>query len=93
MPTALLGYAQSWALFRMLMEERPKQMRAYLTLIWDRRTSEHRLTDFGIFAVEVGLMTEDTMPVKRPRLIVPRPVGFFRVSKDNAGVSEDLIRG
>src|SRR5205823_5109546 len=44
---ALLGYAQSWALFRMLMEERPKAMKKYLRLIYDRRTSDHRLADFG----------------------------------------------
>jgi hypothetical protein len=44
--TLLTGYAQSWALFRMLMEERPRELRAYLTLIRDRRTPDHRLTDF-----------------------------------------------
>ena len=43
----LQGYAQSWALFRMLMEKRPKAMKKYLALIRDRRTDEHRLTDFG----------------------------------------------
>jgi hypothetical protein len=42
----LLGYGQSWALFRMLMEERPKAMRAYLELIKDRRTPDYRLDDF-----------------------------------------------
>ncbi len=44
--TLLTGYAQSWALFRMLMEERPRALRAYLDLIRDRRTADHRLTDF-----------------------------------------------
>jgi hypothetical protein len=44
---ALLGYAQSWALFRMLMEERPQALRKYLALIADRRTAEHRLADFA----------------------------------------------
>ncbi len=44
---ALLGYAQSWALFRMLMEERPKALNRYLLLIQDRRTPDHRLTDFA----------------------------------------------
>jgi hypothetical protein len=43
----LLGYSQSWALFRMLMEERPKQLRAYLRTIYPRRTPEHRLADFA----------------------------------------------
>ena len=43
----VLGYSQSWALFRMLMDERPKQLKAYLRLIHDRRTPDHRLTDFG----------------------------------------------
>jgi len=43
----LLGYAQSWALFRMLMEERPADLRRYLALIADRRTPEHRFADFG----------------------------------------------
>jgi hypothetical protein len=44
---AVLGYAQSWALFRMLMEERPQALRKYLALIADRRMPDHRLTDFG----------------------------------------------
>ncbi len=43
----ILGYSQSWALFRLLMEERPKQLRAYLQAIHDRRTPEHRLADFA----------------------------------------------
>ena len=43
----VLGYSQSWALFRLLMEERPEQLRAYLRLIHDRRTPDHRLADFG----------------------------------------------
>jgi hypothetical protein len=41
-----LGYAQSWALFGMLMEERPQALRRYLALIYSRRTPEHRLADF-----------------------------------------------
>lgn len=43
----VLGYAQSWALFRLLMEERPAQLRAYLRTIHARRTPEHRLADFA----------------------------------------------
>lgn len=51
----LLGYAQSWALFRMLMDERPEQLRAYLRLIWPRRSEDHRLTDFGqAFGADLG---------------------------------------
>ncbi len=42
----LLGYAQAWALFRMLMEEQPQALRKYLALIAERRTPDHRLTDF-----------------------------------------------
>src|SRR5262249_50075338 len=42
----LLGYAQSWALFQMLIEERPKALRRYLELIADRRTPDSRLADF-----------------------------------------------
>jgi hypothetical protein len=42
----LLGYAQSWALFRMLIEEQPQALRAYLTLIHPRQTAERRLADF-----------------------------------------------
>ena len=45
-PMMLLAYAQSWALFRMLMEERPTALRQYLSLIRPRRTPDHRLTDF-----------------------------------------------
>jgi hypothetical protein len=42
----LTGYAQSWALFHMLMKDRPRAMRNYLALIYHRRTPKHRLTDF-----------------------------------------------
>lgn len=43
----LLGYSQSWALFRMLMRERPAALRKYMQTIRPRRTPDHRLTDFG----------------------------------------------
>jgi hypothetical protein len=43
----LLGYAQSWALFRMLMEERPQAMRSFLAAIYNRRGIVHRLGDFA----------------------------------------------
>lgn len=43
----LLGYSQSWALFRMLIDERPKQLKAYLQMIHDRKTPDHRFSDFG----------------------------------------------
>ena len=42
----LLGYSQSWALFHMLMNDRPKDLRRYLTAIHDHRTPESRLADF-----------------------------------------------
>ncbi len=45
--TVLVGYAESWALFRLLMEEKPAALRAYLELIGPRRTPEHRLADFA----------------------------------------------
>jgi Protein of unknown function (DUF1570) len=44
--TTLLAYAQSWALFRMLMEEQPQKLRAYLELIYARRIRDRRLADF-----------------------------------------------
>jgi hypothetical protein len=40
------GYAQSWALFRMLMEERPEAFRKYLAKVYTRRTDGTRLNDF-----------------------------------------------
>ncbi len=43
---AILGYSQSWALFRMLMTKHPRALKRYLTLIYPRRTNDHRLTDF-----------------------------------------------
>ncbi len=43
----LLGYAQGWALFRLLMRERPRALRRYLEMIATRRTPDHRWTDFG----------------------------------------------
>lgn len=42
----LQGYAQSWALFHLLMEERPQALRKYLELIYNRRTPDQRLADF-----------------------------------------------
>jgi hypothetical protein len=44
----ILGYSQSWALFRMLMEEEPEKLRAYLKTIYERRTPERRLHDFAL---------------------------------------------
>jgi hypothetical protein len=44
----LLGYSQSWALFRMLMEEEPARLKAYLKTIRDRQTPDRRLTDFAV---------------------------------------------
>jgi hypothetical protein len=50
-----LGYAQSWALFRFLMEEQPRKLRQYLTLIYPRRTPDQRLADFGqVFGGDLG---------------------------------------
>jgi hypothetical protein len=43
----VLGYAQSWALFSMLVEQRPKSLRKYLALIESRRAPDHRLADFA----------------------------------------------
>jgi hypothetical protein len=39
-------YAESWALFSMLMEERPQALRAYFELIYSRQTNERRAADF-----------------------------------------------
>jgi hypothetical protein len=51
---ALLGYAQSWALYRMLMEQRPQALRKYLALIYPRRAADHRLIDFAqIFGTDL----------------------------------------
>jgi hypothetical protein len=43
----ILGYAQSWALFSLLMKERPRELRRYLEMIYARRAPDHRLSDFG----------------------------------------------
>ncbi len=43
---AMLGYSQSWALFHFLLETRPQALREYLSLIYSRKTPEHRLDDF-----------------------------------------------
>jgi hypothetical protein len=45
--TLLLGYAQSWALFRMLMEQRPRALRDYLAVVYSRQIPDRRLADFG----------------------------------------------
>jgi hypothetical protein len=46
-PRVLLGYAQSWALYRMLMEQRPQALAKYLRTVWQRNAPESRLTDFA----------------------------------------------
>ena len=52
--TALMAYAQGWALFKMLMEERPAQLRRFLETNFSRRTRDHRAADFATaFGVEV----------------------------------------
>jgi hypothetical protein len=52
--TTLLAYAQSWALFKMLMEERPAQLRKFVELNYYRKTNDHRPADFaGAFGMEV----------------------------------------
>lgn len=53
--TVLRLYAQSWALFRLLMEERPAALRRYLDLVRERKTPDHRLTDFrAAFGADLG---------------------------------------
>lgn len=52
---ALLGYAQGWALFRMLMEEQPRALGRYFELISLRKTPEHRLADFAeVFGTDLA---------------------------------------
>src|SRR5262249_31770539 len=52
---ALLAYGQSWALFRMLMEERPRELPRFLGIIHSRRSDEHRLEDFTTaFGVDIN---------------------------------------
>jgi hypothetical protein len=45
-PAVLLGYAQSWALYRMLMEERSQSLNKFLKIVATRRVPEYRLADF-----------------------------------------------
>jgi Protein of unknown function (DUF1570) len=42
----LTGYGESWALFHMMMTERPKDLRRYIDLIHDRKVPESRIADF-----------------------------------------------
>jgi hypothetical protein len=42
----LVGYAESWALFRMLMEEQSRGLSKFLGLIHGRQNRERRLADF-----------------------------------------------
>jgi hypothetical protein len=51
----LMGYSQSWALFRMLIEQRPKAVKKYLKTVHARRTDDHRLADFATcFGTDLG---------------------------------------
>jgi hypothetical protein len=42
----MIGYAQSWALFRMLMEEQPARLKRYLDLVNRGPTPEYRVQHF-----------------------------------------------
>lgn len=42
----LQGYAQSWALFHMLMHEQTPALRNYLSAVYPRQAPEYRLEDF-----------------------------------------------
>ena len=42
----MLGYAQSWALFRLLIEEQPERLKHYLALVSRARTPDYRLQHF-----------------------------------------------
>jgi len=44
--TIFLGYAQSWALFHWLMEDRPQALKDYLSLIYLEKTAERRAANF-----------------------------------------------
>jgi hypothetical protein len=44
--STLLGYAQSWVLFRFLMQEEPQALRTYLRLTYSERVAERRLANF-----------------------------------------------
>src|SRR5205085_947468 len=45
-PRVLQGYAQSWLLFHLLLAEKPRELKRYLDVVRERRTSESRLADF-----------------------------------------------
>jgi Protein of unknown function (DUF1570) len=45
--SALVAYAQSWALFRLLMEEKTPELKRYLHTVATRKTPDHRRADFG----------------------------------------------
>jgi Protein of unknown function (DUF1570) len=42
----LTGYGESWALFHLMITERPKDLRRYIDLIRDRKVPESRIADF-----------------------------------------------
>ena len=57
--SAEMGYAQSWALFRMLMDEQPRALRRYCELIYPRQTAEHRLADFvQVFGADLAKLEQ-----------------------------------
>lgn len=69
----LLGYAQSWLLFHLLMTEKPRELRTYLELVRERRAPEQRLADFqqafgNIAAMEVRYQSylRDMLAVRGP---------------------------
>ncbi len=70
----LLGYAQSWALFRLFMEERPKELKKYLSLIYARRAPEQRLADFTeVFGTDFGKLEKRYQAYLRDMVDEVRP--------------------
>jgi hypothetical protein len=71
--TAVLGYAQSWALFRMLMQEEPGRLRRYMQIVQRRRTPDYRLIDFATaFGSDLGALERRYQAYMRGRVTAGR---------------------
>jgi hypothetical protein len=71
---AILGYAQCWALFNLLMDERPKDVKKYMALIYTRRAPEQRLADFTeVFGTDLARLEKQYQAYLREVAAEVRP--------------------
>src|SRR5687768_12617028 len=53
---------------------------------------DHRPPDLGVVKVQVWLLAEEPVPIVLAGVVVPGPIGAFRVGEDDPGVRVLVVR-